>query len=81
LINPMRRGWAAYFAVGNSSECLGFVKKKKVTCQMGRARNRTGFGWKRWSTQWLYETLRLYNGHKVCWLLPKVAQHDRPDTH
>jgi RNA-directed DNA polymerase len=26
LINPMLRGWVAYFAVGNSSECFGFVK-------------------------------------------------------
>ena len=32
---------------------------------MARARNRKGFGWKRWSTQWLYQSLRLYNGYKV----------------
>jgi RNA-directed DNA polymerase len=76
LINPMLRGWVAYFAVGNSSECFGFIKdwvEKKIRRHMARARNRKGFGWKRWSTQWLYESLRLYNGYKVRWLTPKVA--------
>src|SRR5450432_3448741 len=76
LINPMLRGWVAYFAVGNSSECFGFVKdwvEKKIRRHMARARNRNGFGWKRWSTQWLYESLRLYNGYKVRWSMPKVA--------
>ena len=76
LINPMLRGWVAYFAVGNSSECFGFVKdwvEKKIRRHMARARNRKGFGWKRWNTQWLYESLRLYNGYKVRWLTPKVA--------
>jgi hypothetical protein len=61
LINPMLRGWVAYFAVGNSSECFAFVKdwvEKKIRRHMARARNRNGFGWKRWSTQWLYESLR-----------------------
>src|SRR5712675_2083828 len=78
LINPMLRGWVAYFAVGNSNECFGFVKdwvEKKIRRHMARARarNRKGFGWKRWNTQWLYESLRLYNGYKVRWLMPKVA--------
>src|SRR4030081_1690555 len=76
LINPMRRGGWAYFAVENSSECFGFVKgwvEKKIRRHMARARNRNGFGWKRWRTQWLYESLRLYNGYKVRWSMPKVA--------
>jgi RNA-directed DNA polymerase len=54
----MLRGWVAYFAVGNSSECFGFINKDwvetKIRRHMARARNRKGFGWKRWSTQWLY---------------------------
>src|SRR5580704_16404226 len=76
VINPMLRGWVTYFAVGNSSECFGFIKdwvEKKIRRHMARARNRKGFGWKRWSTQWLYESLRLYNGYKVRWTMPKVA--------
>jgi hypothetical protein len=31
LIKPMLRGWVAYFAVGNSSECFGFVKDRGPT--------------------------------------------------
>src|SRR6516162_2652477 len=68
LINPMLRGWVAYFAVGNSSECFGFVKdwvEKKIRRHMMRARNRRGFGWTRWSRQWLYTTLRLFNRYRV----------------
>ena len=76
LINPMLRGWVNYFAVGNSSECFSFIKdwvEKKVRRHMGRARNRKGFGWKRWSRQWLYESLRLFNGYRVRRPMPKVA--------
>ncbi len=68
LINPMLRGWVNYFAVGHSSECFSFIKdwvEKKVRRHMSRARKRKGFGWKRWSRQWLYETLQLFNGYRV----------------
>ena len=29
------------------------------------ARKRKGFGWARWSRQWLYDTLKLFNGNRV----------------
>jgi hypothetical protein len=32
-----------------------------------------GFGWTRWSRQWLYATLRLFNGYRIGRPLPKVA--------
>ena len=76
LINPILRGWVNYFAVGHSSECFSFIQdwvEKKVRRHMGRAQNRKGFGWKRWSRQWLYETLRLFNGYRVRRSMPKVA--------
>ena len=76
LINPILRGWVNYFAVGHSSECFSFIKdwvEKKVRRHMLRARKRKGFGWTRWSRQWLYETLRLFNGYRICRPLPKVA--------
>jgi RNA-directed DNA polymerase len=76
LINPMLRGWVNYFAVGHSSECFSFIKdwvEKKVRRHMSRARKRKGFGWKRWSRQWLYETLGLFNGYRVRRPAPKVA--------
>jgi hypothetical protein len=37
-----------------------------------RARNRQGFGWERWSTQWLYDTLGLFNGYQVRLALRKA---------
>jgi RNA-directed DNA polymerase len=76
LINPILRGWVNYFAVGNSSECFAFIKdwvEKKTRRHMARARNQQGFGWKRWSRQWLYQTLGLFNGYRVRWAKPKVA--------
>jgi hypothetical protein len=30
-----------------------------------RARKRRGFGWKRWSRQWLYQRLGLFNHYRV----------------
>ena len=76
LINPMLRGWVNYFAVGHSSECFSFIRdwvEKKIRRHMMRARKRKGFGWKRWSRQWLYETLRLFNSYRVRRPLSKVA--------
>jgi len=76
VINPVLRGWVNYFAVGHSSECFNFIKdwvEKKVRRHMGRAQNRKGFGWKRWSRQWLYETLGLFNGYQVRRPMLKVA--------
>jgi len=68
LINPILRGWVRYFAVGDASRCFGFVKdwvEKKVRRHLMRARKRRGFGWKRWSRQWLYTHLGLFKDYRV----------------
>lgn len=75
LINPILRGWVRYFAVGDSSRCFGFIKdwvEKKVRRHLMRARNRKGFGWKRWSRRWLYDTLGLFNNYRVSRPQPKA---------
>ena len=54
--------------LGDSGECFTFIQdwvEKKVRRHMMRARNRKGFGWTRWSRQWLYTTLRLFNRYRV----------------
>jgi RNA-directed DNA polymerase len=68
LINPILRGWVNYFAMGHSSRCFSFVKdwvEKKIRRHLMRARKRKGFGWQRWSRQWLYGELGLFRGYRV----------------
>jgi len=78
LINPILRGWVNYFAVGHSSRCFAFIEdwvEKKIRRHMMRARKRKGCGWKRWSTEWLYQTLGLFHGYRTRYYepSPKVA--------
>lgn len=75
LINPVLRGWVNYFRVGQSSRCFGYVKdwvEKKVRRHLMRARQRRGFGWKRWSRRWLYGQLGLFSGYRVARRAPKA---------
>ena len=68
LINPILRGWANYFRVGNSSECFGYIKDwvdKKIRRHLMHARKRRGFGWDRWSRAWFHDALGLYNDYAV----------------
>src|SRR5437763_8980882 len=81
LINPILRGWVNYFAVGHASRCFSFVKdwvEKKIRRHLMRARKRGGFGWKRWSRQWLYDDLDLFNGYRFDGRRRKPNQQDRP---
>src|SRR5882724_6707068 len=67
-INPILRGWVNYFRVGNSARCFDYVKnwvERKVRRHLMGARKRQGFGWKRWSTAWLYNTLGLFRDYRV----------------
>jgi len=67
-INPILRGWVNYFRVGNASRCFQYVRRwveLKIRRHMMRAKKRTGFGWKRWSTEWIHRTLGLFNDYRV----------------
>ena len=69
-INPILRGWVNYFAIGNSSRCFSFIRlwvEKKIRRLLAKARQRRGFGWKRWSSRWLYDGLGLFSEYKVQW--------------
>jgi RNA-directed DNA polymerase len=68
LINPILRGWVNYFRIGHSSKCFMYVKswvESKIRRHFQRVRKRHGFGWNRWSSAWLYNTLGLYNDYKI----------------
>jgi len=70
-INPKLRGWVNYFRIGHASRCFAFVRQwveRKVRRHLMRARNRRGFGWKRWSTAWLHTTLGLFAEYRVRYL-------------
>ena len=69
-INPILRGWVKYFAIGHSSRCFSYIRnwvEKKIRRHLGRARQRQGFGWKRWSRAWLYQTLGLFDEYRVAY--------------
>lgn len=76
-INPILRGWVNYFRVGHSNRCFSMVKRwveKKVRRHLMRSQGRRGMGWKRWSREWIYGTLGLFNDYRVGRdLLPKAC--------
>jgi RNA-directed DNA polymerase len=70
-INPKLRGWVNYFRIGHTSRCFAFVRlwvERRVRRHLMRSRNRRGFGWRRWSTAWLYDTLGLFADYRVRYL-------------
>jgi RNA-directed DNA polymerase len=70
-INPKLRGWVNYFRIGHASRCFAIIRRwveRKVRRHLMRARNRRGFGWKRWSTAWLHTTLGLFGDYRVRYL-------------
>jgi RNA-directed DNA polymerase len=67
-INPILRGWVNYFGFGHASRCFSYIRtwvERKVRRHMARARGAQGFGWKRWSRQWLVEKLGLFDDFRV----------------
>jgi RNA-directed DNA polymerase len=71
-INPRLRGWVNYVRIGPASRCFACVRvwvERSIRRHLMRARNRRGFGWKRWSTAWLQTTLGLFGDDRVRYLV------------
>src|SRR5499427_5997046 len=68
LINPILRGWVNYYRIGHSGRCFSKIRdcvEKKIRRHLMRARLRKGQGWKRWSSEWIYRVLGLYNDYSL----------------
>jgi RNA-directed DNA polymerase len=68
VINPILRGWVNYFRIGHSGRCFSKIRdwvEKKIRRHLMRARMRKGQGWKRWSREWVYRRLGLYNDYRL----------------
>jgi len=67
-INPILRGWMNYFRIGHSSRCFSKIRdwvEMKIRRHLMRSRLRKGKGWKRWSSEWIYGMLGLYNDYRM----------------
>jgi RNA-directed DNA polymerase len=67
-INPILRGWTNHFRIGHSARVFSYVREwveKKVRRHMMRAKGWRGFGWKRWSREWLHRRLGLFADYAV----------------
>jgi Group II intron, maturase-specific domain len=81
LLNSVLRDWIGYFAIGHSSRFFSFIKdwvEKNARRHVGRSSKLQGFGWTRWSRQWLYGTVELFKGYCVNYAARrKRCQHGR----
>lgn len=74
-INPKLRGFCNYFRIGQATRCFSYIRwwvMKKVRRHLQRARGRSGYGWKRWSSAFIYGALGLYYDYKLKRYAPAV---------
>jgi RNA-directed DNA polymerase len=68
VINPILRGWTNYFRIGHSGRCFSKIRdwvEMKVRRHLMRSKLRPGQGWKRWSSEWFYRVLGLYDDYRL----------------
>jgi RNA-directed DNA polymerase len=81
-VNPIVRGWANYFRVGNASRELDAVRsgvELKVRRFAMKKLKRKGFGWNRWSRQTVYGKWGLYDDYHVRYLPSRKVYQPQTD--
>lgn len=72
-INPVVRGWVNYYRVGHSNRAFSNIRDyveqriRRVLAKRTRKRLR-GFGWKKWSSSFIYGILGLYYDYHIQYL-------------
>lgn len=69
-LNPVIRGWVNYYKIANSSKKFGKIKlyvANKVRKFMRRRRNKSGYGYKEYPDEYLYNKLGLYRDYSLSW--------------
>jgi RNA-directed DNA polymerase len=82
LINPILRGWVNYFRKGNSARTFDRVRyhvERKVRRFAAKKSKRTGFGWKRWSSEIVYGQWGLFDDYQLAYEGAK-ARPNRKET-
>jgi len=74
-VNQILAGWVNYYRVGHSSKAFSLVRDyveqriRRLLVKHTRKRG-PGFGWKRWSSRFIYGVLGLYWDYKIKHLQP-----------
>lgn len=69
-LNSVLRGWVNYFKIANSSKKFGKIRlyaAKKVRKFMRRRRGKSGYGYKEYPDDYLYNRLGLYRDYRLSW--------------
>lgn len=75
-INAKVRGWVAYFRRGNAAKAFSYVRfhvEKAVRRMLMRRLNKRGLGWKKWSKDYIYGRLGLFDDYRVRYYVPKAT--------
>jgi RNA-directed DNA polymerase len=69
-VNAIVRGWVNYFRAGNATDAFNKVRyhvERKVRRFAAKKCKRTGFGWKRWSSEVVYGAWGLFDDYRLAY--------------
>lgn len=75
-VNPVLRGWVNYFRIGNSSRVFNKIREfvlGRILRFIRRRQKRSGMGWNRINSDFLYGTLGLFYEYQLSWTSRKAT--------